>query len=398
LRAVSFSRRLPSSLAPNRISRALDAARARGRLLDLTESNPTGVGLRYPEPEILAALGDPRALVYTPSPRGLDEARVAVASYYARRHATVVDPAHIFLTASTSDAYAQLFKLLCDPGDAILVPRPSYPLFELLAGLEAVDVVSYPLRYHGGWYFDVEEVRRALSPRTRAVLVVNPNNPTGSFLRRGERAALEALCAERGLALISDEVFADYVFGAVAPNDGAVAPWVTTLVDATATLTFSLSGLSKLVGLPQLKLGWIHIAGPAPARSDAEARLELIADTYLSVGAPVQHAAARLLALVDDVGAQIRTRVRANRAVLARAVRGTALQLLDADGGWCAILRVPATRTEEEWALVLLDDGVVVHPGFFYDFDFGAHLVCSLLVDEATFAEGVNRLVARCDA
>ncbi len=382
-----FSRRLPPSLEPNRISRAVDAARARGPLIDLTETNPTAVGLRYPEAEILQALADPRALRYQPTPRGLPEARQAVADYY-RRHGARVDPDRVFLTASTSEAYALLFKLLCDPGDRVLVPQPSYPLFELLAGLEAVEVAPYPLRYHGGWYLEIDDLRRALDPRVRAILVVNPNNPTGSYLKRAEHAQLAALAAEHELALISDEVFADYAF---APDPDRVA----TLVGDSPALTFSLSGLSKLVGLPQLKLGWIHVGGPPARVAEADARLELIADTYLSVGAPVQHAAARLLALVDDLGAQIAARVRRNRAAVDHAVRGTALQLLDAEGGWCALLRLPRVRSEEEWVLQLLDDGVLVHPGFFFDLPEEAYLMVSLLAEEAQLDEGVRRIVAR---
>jgi alanine-synthesizing transaminase len=386
-----FSRRLPLSLEPNRISRAVEDARASGApLCDLTETNPTSVGLRYPTDEILHALSDPKALIYEPTPHGLPAARRAVAAYYLR-HAQTIDPAQLYLTASTSEAYAWLFKLLCDPGDQILVPQPSYPLFDLLAGLESVEVAPYPLRYHGGWYLDIEEVRRALTDRTRAILVVNPNNPTGSYLTRDQLDGLAALCQERELALISDEVFADYGF---APNPARV----TTLAGETRALTFVMSGLSKVVGLPQLKLGWIHVGGPPALRKQAAQRLELIADTYLSVAAPVQHAAARLLSLVDDVGAQIAARVRENRAVVAHAVAGTSLGLLDAEGGWTAILRVPKTRTEEEWVLLLLGAGVLVHPGFFFDLPDEAYLVVSLLVPPAVLSDGITRLVACVEA
>lgn len=382
-----FSSRLPASLAENRISRAVDAARARGPLVDLTESNPTRVGLGYPADEILAALADRRALVYEPTPRGLAPARAAAAAYYAR-HGHTVDPERVTLTASTSEAYAWLFKLLCDPGDDVLVPTPSYPLFDYLAALESVRPVTYPLRYHHGWFLDVEEVRRALTPRTRAILVVNPNNPTGSFLTRDEAAALEALAAERELALVSDEVFADYAF---APDPARV----TTLVGHEQALTFCLSGLSKLVGLPQLKLGWIVTGGPPARRAEADARLELIADTYLSVAAPVQHAAPRLVALVDDVGAQIRRRVAANHAALAAALAGSPAQLLDAAGGWSAIVRLPATRSEEEWVLQLLDDGVYVHPGFFFDLP-PTCVVINLLVPIDALGAGVAAILQRC--
>ncbi len=381
-----FSRRLPPSLEPNGISRALDAARAAGRpLIDLTESNPTAIGLHYPEAEILAALGDARALRYQPTPRGLDEARAAAAAWYAQLgHA--VDPARIWLTASTSEAYSLLFKLLCDPGDRILVPAPSYPLFEILAGLDAVEIGQYPVRYHGGWFLDADEVRRAIDARTRAILVVNPNNPTGSFLKRGELHALEALCAEREIALISDEVFADY-------GRGRDPERCATLAGCERSLTFCLSGLSKLAGLPQLKLGWIHVGGPPEKVAAAEARLELIADSYLSVGAPVQHAAARLLALGAGVRAQISARVDHNRARLAELVRGTAIDLLASEGGWYAVLKVPRTRSEEEWVLALLEKNLIVQPGFFFDFEEEAYLVISLISDEKTTESGLKTLV-----
>ena len=392
--AVVFSSRLPLSLEPNRISVATDAARARGPLLDLTGSNPTVVGLRLPDDAIGAALADARALSYEPTPKGLQPARTAIAAYY-RRHGHTVDPARVTLTASTSEAYAWLFKLLCDPGDEVLVPTPSYPLFDYLAALECVRPVGYPLRYHGGWFVDVEEVRRALTPRTRAIVVVNPNNPTGSFLTVDELSGLAALAAERDLALISDEVFADYAFFPDRASGGAAR--VTTLVGEHAALTFCLSGLSKLVGLPQLKLGWIVVGGPAPRRAEAEARLELIADTYLSVAAPVQHAAPSLLALVDDVGAQIAARVRHNRALLADGLAGSAAQLYDAGGGWSAIVRLPATRSEEEWTLRLLDDGVLVHPGFFYDLP-PTCIVVSLLPEPELLSAALPRLRRRAQA
>ena len=386
-----FSSRLPPSLAANRISRALDHARAAGPLHDLTETNPTTVGLVYPAAAILAALADARALAYEPTAEGLLSARVAVAAYY-RRHERAVDPARITLTASTSEAYAWLIKLLCDPGDDILVPSPSYPLFEQLAALEGVQLRHYPVRYHGGWFIDVDEVRRAIGPRTRAIVVVNPNNPTGSFLTRAEAAALMQLAAAHELALISDEVFADYGYA----DDAARA---TTLVaDDAPALTFCLSGLSKPAGLPQLKLGWIVSGGPPALRAAAEERLHHIADTYLSVATPVQLAAPALVPLVDDIGAQIRARVIANRAALAAAcAAGSAAQLYRADGGWSAVVRLPATRTEEEWTLALLARGVVVQPGFFFDLPPVA-IVVSLLVAPATLAAALPTLVALVDA
>lgn len=384
-----FSSRLNWDLRPNRISALLEARkRAGARILDLTESNPTHAGLSYPDREILDALGDARSLRYEPSPAGAAEAREAVSAYYASRGASV--PAdRVLLTASTSEAYGHLFKLLADPGDEVLVPRPSYPLFEFLAHLESVRAVEYRLAYDGIWRIDFDALEAALTPRARAIVVVNPNNPTGSFLKTGELARLVALAASRGLAIVSDEVFSDYVF---APDPDRV----TTLATVTGALAFSLSGLSKIAGLPQMKLGWIATAGPEEIRAAAFARLELIADTYLSVGAPVQYAAARMM----DAGARVRerilARVSANLAWLREAVAGSALGVLEVEGGWYATLRVPRTRSEEEWTLELLArDGVLVQPGFFYDFETEAFLVLSLLTPEDVFREGAGRLLAR---
>ncbi len=386
-----FSSRLDWSVEANALSRAVDERRASGApILDLTASNPTAAGLPYPAAEITAALGDERSVHYTPDPCGLVEARRAVSAYYGERGHTV-DPERLVLTASTSEAYGWLFKLLADPGDELLVPHPSYPLFDFLAALESVRLRPYTLGFDSAWHLDLAAVRAAIGPRSRAILLVNPNNPTGSFIRREELSALATLAVEHDLALISDEVFSDYAF---APD----AERVETLVDEERALTFCLSGLSKVVGLPQLKLGWICVAGPPAARAAALQRLELIADTYLSVGAPVQHAAARLLGLRSTVGAAIAGRTRASLAAAAAAVRGTALGLLPVEGGWTATLRMPATRTDEAWAIDLLrQDGVLTQPGYFYDFPFEdrAYLVVSLLTPPELLAEGIARIAAR---
>jgi len=384
-----FSSRLPDNLRPNRLSERLDAKRRSGAaILDLTESNPTRAGFVYPAEEILQALADPRSLRYEPSPSGLQEAREAVACYYAERGQTV-EPERILLTASTSEAYSYLFKLLCDPGDEVLVPRPSYPLFGFLADLESVRLVQYPLVYHGGWAIELDAVARAVTARTRALALVNPNNPTGSFLKKEERDRLTKLCAERGLAIISDEVFSDYAFG---PDSERVE----SLADEEAVPAFCLSGLSKIAGLPQMKLGWIVLAGPESALARTQERLELIADTYLSVGTPVQHALRRLLALGAAVREQIAARVRENLAFLRSAARGTSCSVLDVEGGWYATVEAPRTRSEEDWCLELLDqDNVLVQPGFFYDFESEAFLVVSLLAPPDAFREGIRRLVGR---
>jgi hypothetical protein len=385
-----FSSRSGVDLAPNALARALAKAEAEGRpLLDLTIANPTTAGIPYEREAILAALSRPDALVYAPQPFGLASAREAVARDLA---GPAVDPARIVLTASTSEAYGFLFKLLCDPGDEVLVPRPSYPLFEHLARLEAVNVVPYRLAYDGAWHVDLPSVREAVGPRTKAIVTVSPNNPTGSFLKAGELDALASL----GLPIVSDEVFARYPLRPGRTGEGRV---VTALEARGAPLVFALGGLSKLAGLPQAKLAWTAVGGEPARVTAALARLEVIADAFLSVGTPVQHALPGLLDSRATAEKAIGARTRANLAWLAGEVTGTAVSLLDAEGGWYATLRLPRTHTEEAWALTLLgDDGVHVHPGHFFDFDEEAYLVVSLLTPEATLREGVRRILARVAA
>jgi aspartate/methionine/tyrosine aminotransferase len=358
--------------------------------VDLTETNPTRAGLLCP-PDVPALLAESRGRRYDPVAQGDASAREAVAADYARR-GFAVEPGRVLLTASTSEAYAYLFKLLCDPGDDVLVPRPSYPLFEYLAALESVNVLHYPLQYDGEWHLAIDAVAEASTPRTRAVVVVNPNNPTGSFLKRDEAQRLRHLCAARGWALVSDEVFADYVL-----KDDARRP--PSMAEDSAALTFALGGLSKSCGLPQLKLAWIAAAGPAEQRDEALARLEVVADTYLSVSTPVQLAAPALLARTAELQRPIAGRVQANLLELRRQLAtGSAATLLDVEGGWSAVLRVPANWPDEQWALTLLEqDGVLIHPGYFFDFPQEAYLVLSTLTAVETFAEGVHRLLARVE-
>ena len=381
-----FSSRIHWDSQTNRLTRALEAMRRDGaRILDLTESNPTRAGLAYP-PEIVRAFDDPRMLVYEPSPAGAAEARQAVASYYAARGARV-EIERILLTASTSEAYAWLFKLLPNAGAHVLVARPSYPLFEFLANLESVEVRQYPLVYHGGWAIDLDSLAAAVSERTRAVVLVNPNNPTGSYVKRAELQALSSLCAQRRIALISDEVFSDYALGS--PD----AERVATLVGVEECLAFSMSGLSKVAGLPQMKLGWIVASGPPKLRAEALEKLEWIADTYLSVGAPVARAAARLLASGESVQRQIRERTAGNLAVAREMLAGSAANILAVEGGWYIAVRMPRIRGEEDWAIQLLTrDGVLTQPGFFYDFESEAFLIVSLLTAPEVFREGIARL------
>ncbi len=379
-----FSRRTGWSREVNALGRRLEELRASEReLLDLTASNPTHVGL-HPEPEeLIAALSSPALVHYDPDPRGLRSAREALGS-----------PDTLLLTASTSEAYAWLFKLLCDPGDDVLIPTPSYPLFEFLTGLESVGTRSYPLRFDGEWHLDLAALEEAAGPRTRAVLVVNPGNPTGAFLKRHELEALWDLCLRRDWALISDEVFAPYGVEPAPPDrvSQAASP------DARA-LTFSLGGLSKMAGLPQLKLGWIILAGPEEMREEALARLELVADSYLSVNTPVQLGVPALLEIARKSQAKIRTRVAANRAGLARhATREKCWSLLPSEGGWSALIRIPARVDEDALCLQLLEEGVIVQPGYFFDFPAGRWLVVSLLPEEQIFAEGISRVVRMLDA
>ncbi len=367
-------------MQPNPLSRLIEQKRAAGvAILDLTESNPTRARIVYPS---ITAL--PEAPTYDPNPAGLLSARQAVSTYYGGR----VSTDRILLTASTSEAYGFLFKLLTDPGDEVLVPRPSYPLFEFLAELESVKAVQYPLIYDHGWMIDFEALESLIGPRTRAIVLVNPNNPTGSYLKKQELDQLAALCQKNGFAVLSDEVFADFAFN---HDDRRV----TTLADAGNVLSFSLSGLSKVSGMPQMKLGWIIVSGPEPQRAEAYLRLELIADTYLSVGTPVQLAAGNLIEARHGIQKQIRSRTSINLARLRERVQSTAFGLLDVEGGWYAILEAPKIRSEEEWVLELLRrENVLIQPGFFYDFDREAFLVLSLLTPEDVFEEGTARLLA----
>jgi len=380
-----LSRRLPPHAEVNVLTRALARRRAKGQpVIDLTESNPTRAGFEYP-PDLLARLASPAALGYEPQAFGLASARAAVARDHLRRGVSV-DPDRIVLTASTSEAYSWLFKLLCDPETAVLVPRPSYPLFEHLTRLEGVCTTPFDLEYHGRWEIDFPTLERA-GTEVRAVIVVSPNNPTGSYVSERELDRLIALCRDRGWALIADEVFADYVLEANSP--------ITDIAMRADVMSFTLGGLSKMVGLPQLKLGWIVAGGPAEEREAALAGLELIADSFLSVNTPVQVAVPELLEQGEGIRTQVHQRVRGNLATL-RALAGAfpGCQVLAAEGGWSAVIRVPATRTEEDLVLELLNqEGVLVHPGYFFDFQREAFLVVSLLARPDVFGDGINRLL-----
>jgi alanine-synthesizing transaminase len=387
-----FSDRLPRDLAANRLTHAVDALRAEGRaFIDLTESNPTRACFSYPA-DLLSPLGNAGALVYCPSPFGDESARGAVANDYRRQGLSVASD-RIVLTASSSDAYSLLFKLLADAGDEVLVPRPSYPLFDHLTRLDLVTPRPYDLEYHGAWSIDIPSVESAVTPRTRAMLIVSPNNPTGSYVSKPELERLSAFCAARDIAIIADEVFADYELEPGAAARAGRAP----AAGAAGALTFALGGLSKSIGLPQAKLGWIAITGPETPVANALERLAIICDTYLSVSTPVQLAAAELLDRGVGVRAQIAERVSSNyRRLGALAAAAPACTALRSDGGWYGVLQVPSVEPEEQLALRLLaEEGVLAHPGYFFDFEHGSFLVVSLLTPDDVFVEGVERILRR---
>ncbi len=384
-----FSSRTNWPLAPNLLSQLLRERRELGLpTLDLTESNPTRCGFALDADDTLAPLHDPLALLYQPDPRGLRVAREAVAGYYVE-HGVQLDPEQIFLTASTSEAYSFVFRLLANPGDKILAPQPSYPLFDFLGALNDVNVVPYPLAYNDGWQVDLQGLASRWDSRSRAVLVVHPNNPTGSYIQNRELIAMTEICLQHQGAIIADEVFSDYGFAADADR-------VVTHAQNTEVLTFTLSGLSKISALPQMKLAWIVVNGPADLRRQALARLEVIADTYLSVSAPVALATPRWLAQRGPIQSQILDRVQANlRQLDAMLTPELPLSRLKVEGGWYAILRVPSTRSDEDWAAELLTQtGVSLHPGHFYDFPSEGFLVLSLLPAPGAFADALGKVVS----
>ena len=381
-----FSKRTDWKLTPNRLTEAQRELPAAGRyMLDLTISNPTRAELHYEAETILRALVNPGAMDYDPQPKGLLSAREAVAGYYRKQHGEI-DPESIALTTSTSEGYSYVFRLLCNAGDEILVPKPSYPLFEFLADLQDVKLVPYPLLYDHGWQIDFPSLYKAVSHRTRAVVVVHPNNPTGSFVSDEERSALNNFCREYNLAVIADEVFLDYALDGVARS---------TFAADQNVLTFTLSGLSKISGLPQMKLAWIATSGPGEAVAAALARLEVIADTYLSMNAPIQLAAPVLLEQRHSIQALLLDRVRANLSELDRGLaRQKTCSRLELEGGWYAVLRVPVTQSDEELAIEILRKlSVLVHPGHFYDFSSDGYLIISLIVPPPDFRHGMAQVL-----
>ncbi len=381
-----FSRRTDWKLTPNRFTEAVQEVRASGRqILDLTVSNPTRAGIEYDGPAILDSFRNLKSLDYDPQPKGSRSAREAVADYY-RERGEQTDPEHLVLTTSTSEGYSYVFRLLANPADEVLVPKPSYPLFDFLAELQDVKLVGYPLLYDHGWQIDWPSLESGVSDKTRGLVVVHPNNPTGSYVSAGERERLSELCRKRGLALIADEVFLDYA------HDGSRR---RSFVINNGALTFTLSGISKISAMPQMKLAWIAVSGREPDVDAAVQRLEVVADTYLSLNAPVQLAARTLLEQRKKIQPQLRQRVCANVAELDRQLAGQKSSArLDVEGGWYAVLRVPATQSDEDLAIALLrNTGTMVHPGHFYDFPRDGYLVISLIAPEEDFREGISRLL-----
>jgi alanine-synthesizing transaminase len=390
-----FAKRTRWEMQTNRLTRALAAQRAAGvPVLDLAESNPTKCGFAYDSAAILRALCNPAALTYHPDPHGLLAAREAVAKYYAAR-AVRISCDDIFLTASTSEAYTYALRLLCDPGDSILIPTPSYPLFDYLAGIQDVELARYPLFYDHGWQIDFHALESAITDRTRAIVVVHPNNPTGHYCKPEEMRKLSEICAARGLALIADEVFFDFTF----LSKTAVEVQVQTFAGESPALTLALNGLSKSCGLPQMKVAWMCVGGPEELRRSAVERLEVIADTYLSLGTPAQLAVPTLLKGFQAFQDQVRARAQGNLAELDRQLAGAkSCTRLEVEGAWTVVLRVPATRSDEDLALALVEKkNVYVHPGHFYDFPSDGYLVASLIVPEQAFSNGVARVVELID-
>ena len=383
-----FADRTSWNLTTNRLADALARHRATGKpLLDLTVSNPTECGFAYDNDAILRALSNPAATIYQPEPRGLATARRAVAEYYAARGCDV--PAEdILLTTSTSEAYSFVFRLLCNPGDELLIPAPSYPLFDFLADIQDVKLIRYPLFYDHGWEIDFHALERAITPRTRGVIVVHPNNPTGHYTNSGAMNRLNEICSPNNMAIIADEVFLDFAL------TQQLHPSFAANREA---LTFTMSGLSKMAGLPQMKAAWLVTSGREQWKSEACARLEVIADAYLSMNAPIQLAVPSFLQQRHAFQQQLIARMRGNLCELDRQIAAQkSCSRLKVEGGWYVVLRVPATRPDEELAVDLLESsGVYVHPGHFYDFPSDGYLIASLITPEHDFAEGIRRLLAR---
>jgi alanine-synthesizing transaminase len=382
-----FSERTNWNLDHNKLSEALAAYRSSGKpLLDLTQSNPTTCGFHYQAAQILAALNNSANLVYEPVAQGLPQARQAVAEYYASRHGQL-DINDIFLTTSTSEAYSFLFRALCNVGDEVLIPQPGYPLLNFLADIQDLKLVRYPLVYDHGWQIDFHSLQQLITARARAIVVVHPNNPTGHFCKPEDIHRLNEICHRHELAILADEVFLDFSLGAEIPRSFA---------DNHHALTFAMSGLSKISGLPQMKMSWFVVSGPPSLKQSARARLEIIADTYLSMNAPMQLALGPLLNQRHSFHAQWLNRARHNIAQLDQQLGHQKLcSRLEIEGGWYAVVKIPVTASDDDLALELLNSrGVYLHPGHFYDFPSDGYVVLSLITPEQEFAAGISALFA----
>jgi aspartate/methionine/tyrosine aminotransferase len=390
---MTFSERTNWHRQQNKLTELLDSLRKRRKdVLDLTVSNSTECGFIYPEKEILSSFENHSSMMYDPNPRGLLSSRQSVSEYYKQKHITV-DPSNIFLTASTSEAYSTLFKLLCNAGEAVLVPKPSYPLFEYLAQINDVELQHYDLLYDGEWNVDIDSLKHCIIDGLKAIVIVNPHNPTGMFLKKDEYDAIKEFARQNNLAIIVDEVFIDYAF-----EDDASR--ISSTVSETEVLTFTLNGISKMIGLPQMKLGWLVVSGESLAVREATSRLEIICDTFLSVNTPVQVALPKLLTIGKNIQNQICNRIKSNYTTLYNLLTthnsplNTPCSPLSSNGGWYGIIRVPRTKSDEEWALQLLEKkGVYVYPGYFFDFVDEGYLVVSLLVENLIFQKAISEIV-----
>jgi alanine-synthesizing transaminase len=387
-----FSTRTNWQRKPNRLTELYNLIQESGRqILDLTKSNPTECGFTYPSNEILSAFNNPRLLHYQPDPQGTIPARKAVCSYYSGKGVDI-SPHQVFLTASTSEAYSIIFKLLCNAGDDVLIPKPSYPLFDYLAQINDVHLNQYPLRYDGEWHIDPESLFEAITPMTKAIVLIHPHNPTGMFLKNQELEKLVAIAGHHNLALIVDEVFLDYGFEERAER-------IVSTASERRVLTFTMNGISKMVGLPQMKLGWIVLSGPDNLLAEASHRLEILCDTFLSVNTPVQEALRILLEAGDAVREQIQSRTKNNFTVLSQLLNSGKCSLLNCEGGWYGIIRVPRTKPDEEWCLELLGKcGVYVYPGYFFDFEEEGYLIVSLLTEETVFREAATKILEHVES
>jgi alanine-synthesizing transaminase len=387
---MTFSQRTNWHRQQNKLTELLDSLRKSGKdVLDLTVSNPTECGFIYPEKEILSSFENHSSMVYDPNSHGLLSARQSVAEYYKQKNISV-DPSNIFLTASTSEAYSTLFRLLCNAGETVLVPKPSYPLFEYLAQINDVELQHYDLHYDGEWHVDIESFADCITESLKAIVIVNPHNPTGLFLKKDEYDAIKEFARQHNLAMIVDEVFIDYAF----EDDESR---ISSTANEDDVLTFTLNGISKMIGLPQMKLGWLVVSGESLAVREATSRLEIICDTFLSVNTPVQVALPKLLTIGKNIQNQIRNRNKSNYTTLLTThhshLTSQGSPLLS-EGGWYGIIRVPRIKSDEEWALQLLEKkGVYVYPGYFFDFTDDGYLVVSLLVENSIFQKAVSEIV-----